>query len=137
MLLHQEFIKTAKKMGKKMAIIDRATGKSVPFARALIATLILQKKFKKYKDGYIGVMIPTSAGCILTTIGLIMAGKVPVMINYSTGAADNCEYAQKKCGFKTIITSRALLEKIGSRLVPGMIFIEDIMENILSNSRTL
>ncbi|MCK5055672.1 MAG: AMP-binding protein [Candidatus Aminicenantes bacterium] len=130
MLLHQQFIKTAKKMGNKMAIIDRSTGRSVPFARALIATLILAKKFRKYKDGFIGVMIPTSAGCILTTIGLIMAGKVPVMINYSTGAADNCEYAQSKCGFKTIITSRALMEKIGCRLVPGMVFIEDIMDHI-------
>lgn len=130
MLLHQQFIKTAKKLGNKTAIIDRTTGNSVPFARALIAALILAKKFKKYKDGFIGVMIPTSAGCILTTIGLIMAGKVPVMINYSTGAADNCEYAQNKCGFKTIITSRALMEKIGCRLVPGMVFIEDIMAHI-------
>lgn len=135
MLLHQQFIKTAKKMGNKTAIIDRTTGRSVPFARALIATLILAKKFKKYKDGFIGVMIPTSAGCILTTIGLIMAGKVPVMINYSTGAADNCEYAQNKCGFKTIITSRALMEKIGCRLVPGMVFIEDIMDNISTKDK--
>ena len=130
MLINQEFIKTAKKFAGKLAINDRTTGKKIPFARALIAALILSKKFKKYKDGYIGVMIPTSAGCMLTTIGLIMAGKVPVMINYSTGAAENCEYAQAKCNFKTIITSRALLEKIGCRLVPGMIFIEDLMESI-------
>ncbi len=135
MLLHQEFIKTAKKMGKKTAIIDRTTSKMIPFARALIATLILSKKFKKYKDGFVGVMIPTSAGCILTTIGLILAGKVPVMINYSTGAAENCEYAQDKCGFKTIITSRALLEKIGCRLVPGMIFIEDLMEKVTAKDK--
>lgn len=135
MLLHQEFIKTAKKNGKKMAIIDRTTGKSVPFGKALIASLILAKKFKKHKDGFIGVMIPTSAGCILATIGLVMAGKVPVMINYSTGAAENCEYAQSKCGFKTIITSRALLEKIGCRLVPGMIFIEDIMEQVSTKDK--
>ncbi|HLP47917.1 MAG TPA: AMP-binding protein, partial [Candidatus Kapabacteria bacterium] len=73
---------------------------------------------------------PNSAGSILTILGIVMAGKVPVMINYSTGAASNCEYAQGKCGFKTIITSRALLEKIGCRLVAGMVFIEDIMEKV-------
>jgi len=130
MLLHHEFVKVAKKYSKKMAIIDRTTEKRVPFARALIGSLILSKKFKKYKEGYIGVMIPTSAGSFLSILGVLMAGKVPVMINYSTGAAGNSVYAQKKCGFKTIITSRALLEKINCPMVDGMVCIEDIMEEI-------
>jgi len=130
MILHHEFIKIAKKYPEKLAIIDRTTEKKVTYAKALIASLILANKFKKYHDGFIGIMIPTSAGCMLSVLGLLMAGKVPVMINYSTGAASNAEYAQKKCGFKTIIASRALLEKIGCRLVSGMVFIEDIMESI-------
>lgn len=130
MLLHQEFIKRAKKNGKKLAIIDRTTEKRITYSKALIASIILANKFKAYKDGFIGVMIPNSAGSMLSVLGIVMAGRVPVMINYSTGAASNCEYAQNKCGFKTIITSRALLEKIGCRLVPGMVFIEDIMEKV-------
>ena len=113
-----------------MAIIDRTTGKNVPYSKALIASLILAKKFAKYEEGYIGIMIPTSAGSFLSVLGVLMAGKVPVMINYSTGAAENSEYAQNKCGFKTIITSRALLEKINCRLVDGMVCIEDIMKEI-------
>ena len=130
MLLHQEFVKNAKKYGEKPAIIDRFLEKTVSYNKALIATLILANKLKKYRDGFIGIMIPTSAGCMLSVLGVLMAGKVPVMINYSTGAANNAEYAQRKCGFKTIIASRALLEKIGCRLVTGMVFIEDIMESI-------
>lgn len=135
MLLHQEFIKTAKKTGKKLAIIDRTTEKRITYSKSLIASLILANKVKAYKDGFIGVMIPNSAGSILTILGIIMAGKVPVMINYSTGASDNCEYAQDKCGFKTIITSRKLLEKIGCRLVRGMVFIEDIMETVTTKDK--
>ena len=130
MLLHQEFIKNAKKYGAKPAIIDRFLEKNVSYGKALIAVLILAGKFRKYRDGFIGIMVPTSAGCMLSVLGVLMTGKVPVMINYSTGAADNAEYAQKKCGFKTIIASRALLEKIGCRLVPGMVFIEDIMAGV-------
>ncbi|MBN2345583.1 MAG: AMP-binding protein [Candidatus Aminicenantes bacterium] len=135
MLLHQEFIKIAKKFGNKLAIIDRSTDKRVTYGKALIASLILAKKFKKYHDGFIGIMIPTSAGCMLSVLGVLLAGKVPVMVNYSTGAAGNAEYAQRKCGFKTIITSRALLEKIGCRLVPGMVFIEDIMEHVSTGDK--
>lgn len=135
MILHHEFVKSAKKYGNKLAIIDRTTEKRVTYSKALIASLILSKIIKKYKEGYIGVMIPTSAGSILTTLGVVMAGKVPVMINYSTGAADNCEYAQDKCGFRTIITSKALLIKLGCRLVQGMVFIEDIMERITTGEK--
>lgn len=130
MLLHHEFIRNVRKYGEKLAIIDRTTDKKVTYSKALVASLILAGKFGKYRDGFIGIMVPTSAGCMLSVLGVLMAGKVPVMINYSTGAANNAEYAQKKCGFRTIITSRALLEKIGCRLVPGMVFIEDIMEGL-------
>lgn len=130
MLLHHEFVKNAKKNGKKFAIIDRTLQRKVTYSKALIGTLILAKRFKKIREGFIGVMIPTSSGSFLTTLGVIMAGKVPVMINYSTGAAENCRYAQEKCGFKTIITSRALLERINCEVVPGMIFLEDIMAEI-------
>ena len=130
MILHHEFIKSAKTMPKKLAIVDCTTGKRVPYNKALIASMILARKFKKYEDTYIGVMVPTSAGSFLTSIALLMCGKVPVMINYSTGAADNCEYAQNKCGFKTIIASKALVEKIKCPPVDGFVFIEDIMVTV-------
>jgi acyl-[acyl-carrier-protein]-phospholipid O-acyltransferase/long-chain-fatty-acid--[acyl-carrier-protein] ligase len=135
MLLHEDFIKAAKKNGKKLAIIDRTTETRLSFGKTLIAALIFAKKIKKFKDGFIGVMIPNSAGSYLTILGIVMAGKVPVMINYSTGASENCEYAQKKCGFKTIITSRALLEKIGCRLVPGMVFVENIKDRVTGKDK--
>lgn len=130
MILHHQFVRTAKRQGDKLAIADRMLEKRVPYSKALIGSLILSKKIGKFKEGYIGIMIPTSAGSFLAVIGTLMAGKVPVMINYSTGAADNCVYAQNKIGFRTILTSRALLEKIGCRLVPGMICIEDVMDRI-------
>ena len=135
MILHEEFVRVAKKYSKKMAIIDRTRNSRVPYSKALIASLILSKKLNKYKERYIGVMIPTSAGCFLTILGILMAGKVPAMINYSTGAAENCEYAQNKVGFKTILTSRALLEKINCRMVDGMICLEDIMQQISAGDK--
>jgi acyl-[acyl-carrier-protein]-phospholipid O-acyltransferase/long-chain-fatty-acid--[acyl-carrier-protein] ligase len=130
MLLHHEFVRVAKKYGRKLAIIDRTTDRRVQYDKALIASLILADKFQKFDPGFIGIMIPTSAGSVLAMLGALMSGRVPVMINYSTGAAANVEYAQKKCAFHTVITSKALLEKIGCPLMPGMVFLEDIMEGI-------
>lgn len=130
MLLHHKFIETAKQYGDKMYIIDRTTNRRITYSRALIASLILSEKLRKYDPGFIGIMVPTSAGSILSILASLMSGRMPVMINYSTGAAQNCEYAQKKCAFKTIITSKALLEKIQCPVVPGMVFLEDIMASI-------
>jgi len=130
MILHHQFVRMAKKHAGKFAVIDRTTGKKVTYSRALIGALILSSKFMKYDKGFIGIMIPTSAGCALATVGALMSGRIPVMINYSTGAENNAKYAQKKCKFKTIITSKALLEKINCPLVDGMVMIEDIMESV-------
>jgi acyl-[acyl-carrier-protein]-phospholipid O-acyltransferase/long-chain-fatty-acid--[acyl-carrier-protein] ligase len=135
MLLHQQFVKNAKKHPKKLAIKDKTTKRDVPYGRALIGALILAKKFRRYEKGYIGIMIPTSAGCALATVGALMSGRVPVMINYSTGAEKNAKYAQEKCNFKTIITSKALLQKIECPVVEGMVMIEDIMEGVKTGDK--
>lgn len=135
MLLHQHFVKIAKRCGNKLAFIDRTSDRRVTYTKALIASLILSDKFKKYEEGFLGIMIPTSAGCALTVLGALMSGKTPVMINYSTGAAQNAAYAQKKCHFKTIVTSKALLERINCPVLDGMVFIEDIMEGVSSTDK--
>jgi acyl-[acyl-carrier-protein]-phospholipid O-acyltransferase/long-chain-fatty-acid--[acyl-carrier-protein] ligase len=137
MLLHQQFVRMAKKQAGKQAIIDKTTGKNVNYSTALIGALILRSKFEKYDKGFIGIMIPTSAGCALATVGALMSGRTPVMINYSTGAETNAKYAQKKCRFRTIITSRALLEKIGCPLIDGMVLIEDIMAGVKTGEKLL
>ena len=130
MLLHHKFVDSAKEFADKNFIIDKTTNNTISYSRALIASLILSEKFKKYDEGFIGIMVPTSAGCMLSILGALMSGRTPVMINYSTGAAQNCTYAQEKCDFKTIITSKALCEKIQCPVVPGMVFLEDIMKSI-------
>ena len=130
MILHYKFISTAKRMGSKIAIVDKLADTRISYEKALIATLILKEKLSRYSDKYIGIMIPNSAGVMLATAASLMAGKIPVMINYSTGAAENSLYAQKKCGFNTIITSRALLNKLNCPLVDGMVCLEDIMTTV-------
>jgi acyl-[acyl-carrier-protein]-phospholipid O-acyltransferase/long-chain-fatty-acid--[acyl-carrier-protein] ligase len=127
----------AKKHAGKLAVKDKTTGKDVSYSTALIGALILKSKFENYDKGFIGIMIPTSAGCALASVGALMSGRTPVMINYSTGAEANARYAQKKCGFKTIITSKALLEKIGCPVIDGMVLIEDIMAGVKTGEKLL
>ena len=130
MLLHERFLHVAKSFGPKLFINDRMLGRKVTYARALIGSIILSEKIKRYDEGFIGIMLPTSAGAVLAMLGSLLSGRIPVMINYSTGADRNCRFAQEKCDFKTIITARALLDKISCPEVPGMVFIEDLMNEV-------
>ena len=130
MQLHQMFIQNAKKYNKRNAIVDRTLNRTFSYGKALIAALLLAKKLKPIKENFIGIMLPNSAACILSILGSLISGKIPVMINYSVGAGENAKYAQKKCSFHPIITSKKLLERIDCPPIDGMIFIEDIMEGI-------
>jgi acyl-[acyl-carrier-protein]-phospholipid O-acyltransferase/long-chain-fatty-acid--[acyl-carrier-protein] ligase len=130
MTLVESFVRAAKQHAARPAVIDRATGQRVTYRAALLRALILARKLETQDEGFIGVMIPNSAGAILTVIAALMAGRVPVMINYSTGAAQNCELAQRRLDFRTIITSRKLLARIKCPEVDGMVFIEDIAASV-------
>jgi acyl-[acyl-carrier-protein]-phospholipid O-acyltransferase / long-chain-fatty-acid--[acyl-carrier-protein] ligase len=128
--LVEQFIRTAKAHESKLAVVDRATGQRVTYRDALLRSLLLSRKFRHYAPGMIGVMIPTSGGAIYSVIAALMSGHTPVMINYSTGAAQNCEMAQRRLAFRTVITSRALLDKIKCPTVDGMVCIEDLAADV-------
>ena len=128
--LHHRFIQTAQLYSKKTAIIDKGTGAEYKYERLLIASLILSDILRQYKSKYIGLLLPTSAGCMLSIIGTLMSGKIPVMINYATGAIDNCHYAREKCRFKVVLTSRKLLEKLNLQPIDNMVMIEDVLKEV-------
>lgn len=136
-MLQHRFIDSARNQPHKLAFIDRSAGRKVTYSEALIATLLLARRFRKLEQGRIGIMLPTSAAGAMAVVAAVMAQQTPVMINYSTGAARNCRFAQKQCDFTAIITARSVLEKTGCEEVTGMVFMEDIMADLGSFEKLL
>ncbi len=137
MLLHREFIASARRVPGKLAFIDRTSGARMSYRQALCGTLLLARRLRQYPDAHLGIMLPNSAACALSILATLMGGKVPVMINYSTGAASNARFAQTKCGLQTIVTSRTLLEKVNFEPLADMVFIEDILRTFTLAERLL
>jgi acyl-[acyl-carrier-protein]-phospholipid O-acyltransferase/long-chain-fatty-acid--[acyl-carrier-protein] ligase len=76
-------------------------------------------------ESMVGVLLPASVGGALANIGVSLAGKVPVNLNFTAGAGA-LRSALEQCGIKTILTSRVFLSKAGLEELPGMVFVEDL-----------
>ncbi len=130
MTLHKMFLKSALKHKNIIAIYDQATGKNITYKKLILLSIIFADKIKHYKNQNIGIMIPTSAGAIISTLATLITGKTPVMINYSMSAIKSSVYAQNKCQFNTILTSKKLLDKLSIKPIKDMVFLEDIVANL-------
>jgi acyl-[acyl-carrier-protein]-phospholipid O-acyltransferase/long-chain-fatty-acid--[acyl-carrier-protein] ligase len=75
----------------------------------------------------IGVLLPASAAGALVNIGVSMAGKVPVNLNFTAGK-EAMESAAQQCRIRTIVTSKAFLVKARIEPMDGMVYVEDILK---------
>ena len=95
----------------RVAVEDPITG-SLTYKRLLIGAEVLGRKLMPLagKGEAIGVMLPNANGAAVTLLGLMSAARVPAMINFTAGAS-NIAAACKAAEVKTIVTSRAFVEK--------------------------
>jgi acyl-[acyl-carrier-protein]-phospholipid O-acyltransferase / long-chain-fatty-acid--[acyl-carrier-protein] ligase len=95
----------------RTAVEDPVTG-ALPYKRLLIGAAVLGRKLIPLaaEGKAIGVMLPNANGAAVTIVGLMSAGRVPAMINFTAGAA-NILAACRAAQVETIVTSRAFIEK--------------------------
>ncbi|MER8884739.1 acyl-[ACP]--phospholipid O-acyltransferase [Mesorhizobium sp. M0816] len=108
----EKIIKTANERGmKQLAVQDPVTG-SLSYGKLLTAAAVLGEKFKKLYAGQqtLGIMLPNANGACATLLGVMSAGKVPAMMNFTAGAA-NILSACKAAEVRTVLTSRAFVEQ--------------------------
>ncbi len=78
-------------------------------------------------------MLPALSGTSLLLVGSSLAGKLPVMLNWTVGEK-SFAHCMEFAGLETILTSRKFYEKISSpwlaQFEGKMVFIEDIVHDI-------
>ena len=88
-----EILKGLKKHSKTAEIIDGLDGKSLRFDKLLAAAIVLSKYIREATDmPRIGVILPPGKGGILCNAAVLLAGKVPVNLNFTAGekAIESC-----------------------------------------------
>ncbi len=81
------------------------------------------------QDKHVGLLLPASVGGALANIATLMAGRMPVNLNFTIGA-EAMRAAIAQAGIRTILTSKRFLSKAGIDELPGMVFLEDLRKEI-------
>ena len=128
---------SAKIFGTKKRIIIDING-DVSYKKLLIGSLLFADKLKPLlkQEHNVGILLPNSIANVLTLLALSFLGKVPAILNFSTGI-DTVLNSCKVTEIQTILTSKAFIEKGNFQKLENLlqenfkiIYLEDIKENI-------
>lgn len=136
-LLHGRFLATAKRQWERFCMAD-TTGRRLTFGAALIASILLAGWLRKRHphDAKVGLLLPATVGGALANMATLLAGKVPVNLNYTAGQ-EVMEAAIEQCDIRTILTSKRFVRQAGVQVRPGMVYMEEIFLQISSWQKIL
>jgi len=121
-----------------MAIADRVSG-ALSYRRLLVGTRVLGRRLGELPGEAVGVLLPASVAADIVFFALHQYGKLPVLLNWTTGPA-NVAHAVKTLNIQRIVTSKKLIDRLGLQ-APGadFVFLEDLRGQVgkLEALRTL
>lgn len=98
----------------------------------LLRSILLSREIRKIDpedNTYVGVMLPNTGAAVISTLAVMMADKVPAMMNF-TASQQSMIHSINNAEIKTILTSRKFLAKIKMEKLPQMVFLEDMATQI-------
>lgn len=117
-------------------VLEDATRQSLTYRRLMLGAGLLAGQWRNLlKSTEIGVLLPNINGTVAVLLSLWSQGRVPAILNFSTGMAAMLRCAQV-AGLKQIITSRQFLQRAKIPIEPWkqagikLVFIEDVRAGI-------
>jgi acyl-[acyl-carrier-protein]-phospholipid O-acyltransferase/long-chain-fatty-acid--[acyl-carrier-protein] ligase len=133
--LATRFVGTARKTWSTLAMAD-SSGRELTHGRVLTGALLFADWARAHSDPQekIGVLLPASVAAALANLGITLAGRVPVNLNFTVGK-ETMASAVDQCKIRVILSSKVFLEKAKLEAMPGMIFAEDLLGGISKGAR--
>ncbi len=124
--IHRSLIRFARLHPRRFFAVDALTP-PVSFGAALVRTVLLARRLRSLwaDQEMVGLLLPPSVGGALVNYAALLMGKVPVNLNY-TASAEGLGSCARQCALKTVVTSRAFLEKAKVTAPVNAIFLEDL-----------
>ncbi len=127
-------IRSARRHFRQPAL-DDTTGRALTHGKTLIAALMMARLIRRKLpagERHVGVVLPPSVGGVVINLGLMLAGKVPVNLNFTT-AAETFDASLAQAGIRTVITATKVMEKVTHLHWPGQgLWLADTLKEQLS-----
>ena len=124
--LPRRLIRSARRNWSHFAMAD-STGRELTYGRMLTGGLMVARWARSRRDEQtIGVLLPPSVAGALVNVGITLAARVPVNLNFTAGP-EAMAAARERCAMRTVVTSRVFLAKAKIVEQAGMVFVEDIL----------
>ncbi len=108
--LQEAFLFSCDRMKGHSACVDALSG-CLSYTKLKMAALILAEQMRALPGKQIGVMLPASTGTYLVILGVLLAGKVPVMINWTSGVKA-LDYAMSLAELSVVVSSDRFLDRL-------------------------
>lgn len=124
--------------GGKQVILEDVERAPLTYKKLILACFVMGRKITQITASKerVGVLLPNSNGGVVTFFAVLAFGRVPAMLNFSTGPGNMvsaCNVAQ----IKTILTSKKFVELGGLddainvlSEYANIVYLEDVKENI-------
>jgi acyl-[acyl-carrier-protein]-phospholipid O-acyltransferase/long-chain-fatty-acid--[acyl-carrier-protein] ligase len=98
--------------GAKKPILEDQNRQPLSYTDLIRASFALGRKIAGFTEPgeRVGLLLPSSAGVVVTFFGLHAFGRVPTMLNFTSGLR-NLRAACKLAGVKTVLTAHAFIEQ--------------------------
>lgn len=124
------FLNCCEKMGKEAACGDDRAG-VLTYTDAKLRVLLLAEYIRKLPGDYIGILLPSSVAAYLTILACQLAGKVPLMINWTVGPR-HLESVVSLSQVQVILSSWSFLDRLDNVDLNGVedltVMLEDIKQ---------
>ena len=128
----EAFLDVTERLKDTHICADAITG-PMTYKKMRQATLILAERIRKMEGEYIGIMLPSSVAVYLLIFATWLAGKTPVMLNWTSGVR-TLNYAHELLNLKTVLSSRRFLDRLDvldmGELEDSLVLMEDVKKSM-------
>lgn len=104
------FLAQARRDPARIIVADQLRG-ALSYRDLVLSILILKPQIERLDGPYVGVLLPASASTTAVILAVQFAGKIPVMINWTTGTR-NMLHGLDRLQVKSVLASRRLLQRL-------------------------
>nr|MBA3817212.1 AMP-binding protein [Parachlamydiaceae bacterium] len=130
--LTEVFLNQCKILGSEVACVDARVGVQT-YSALKMRVILMAEKLRKMPGTYIGILLPASVAANLLVMACELAGKVPLMVNWTVGTR-HLESVVKLSNVEVVISSWAFLDRLENVELDGvedqLVMIEDIVREL-------